>query len=90
MPDSYLPLKEPYWAKLNPNMVRNLPKPSNIAVSSWAKDPKIYPDAPNPKSRIMREMFSKVVGENGYPYSSVAGFFINHGKVIPPLKKQLK
>ena len=52
-----IPIKRPYprvdWAKVNIHTKRNLPQPSQLPVHGCPQDPLIYPDAPDPKGRVM-------------------------------------
>ena len=41
------------WNRINIHTKRNLPQPQSFPVLSCPKDPNIYPDAPNPKGRVM-------------------------------------
>ena len=51
------PTERPYprvdWTKVNIHTKRNLPQPSKLPVHGCPQDPLIYPDAPDPKGRIM-------------------------------------
>ena len=50
--------KEPYpqvdWSKINSHTVKNLPQPSYLPILGCPEDPSVYPDAPNPKGRVMK------------------------------------
>ena len=41
------------WTKVNIYTKRNLPQPSKLPVYGCPQDPLIYPDAPDPKGRVM-------------------------------------
>ena len=51
------PTERPYprvdWTKVNIHTKRNLPQPSKLPVHGCPQDPLIYPDAPDPKGRVM-------------------------------------
>ena len=52
-----VPIQQPYprvdWAKINPYILRNMPKPKLLPVSGCPQYPATYPDAPDPDGRIV-------------------------------------
>ena len=51
---SLSPYPKVNWANLRPNLVRNLPLPTDCPVLSCPEDPRVYPDSPSSQGRVMK------------------------------------